>query len=143
LMNKKYQDTKRLKLSSVGVLIEAIAFSILSIAALIRWNKLILLGVSTDTSVYGITSAGVVMIGLGFPLLLTPAQTLVQEHTEQGFLGRVFGVWSALSQALASIPAVIIGYAADYVIGVPTTLIWIASFAFIYYFFFSRYRELG
>jgi len=143
LMNKKYKNTKRMKLSAAGVFIEAIAFTILSLASLVRWNHLVLLGISTDASVTAITSIGAVLIGLGFPLLLTPAQTLVQEQTEQGFLGRVFGVWSALSQAIASIPAVIVGYFADYVIGVPTTLIWISGIAFVYAIILSRYKDLA
>lgn len=143
LMDTKYKETKRMKLSAAGVAIEFVAFILLSAASLIRWNELEVFGLSTDTSVYFITSAGVILVGLGFPLLIIPSQTLIQEKTEQGFLGRVFGVWFALSQAIASIPAVIIGYAADFVIGVPTTLVWITCIAFVYLIIFSRYRNLA
>lgn|GEM_PF-3401900 len=143
LMDKKFKKEKRIKLSLLGVIIEFFAFAVLHVGSLIRWHDLKILGVEADVSVLVFTMVGVVLVGLGFPLLIIPSQTLIQEKTKQGFLGRVFGVWFALSQAIASIPAVIIGYAADFVIGVPTTLLWLAIIACCYGLVLSKYRNLA
>ncbi len=143
MLNFRFKYLKRFKLSLFGVYIETFAFGILSIASFFRFHNWTIAFLTTNQIVLFLTSLGTMFIGLGFPLLLIPGQTLMQEKTKDGFLGRVYGIWLALSQALAAIPAVIFGYFADYLLGVPTTLVWIMIFAGSYSFFLYKYRNLA
>jgi len=142
ILNTRFKYSKRVKLSLFGVLAIFIASVTLSIASLLKWHSIGLLGYSVHTVVVILTGVSVITIGLGFPFLLIPSQTVIQEKTEQGFLGRVYGVWLALSQALASVPAVIIGYTADFLLGVPTTLVWSSIIIGTYAIVLSRYKNL-
>lgn len=143
LMNTTYKNSKRVKLSFMGVVIQFIATFILSGAALIRWNEIELINLSTNQIVLILTSIATILIGFGLPFMLIPSQTVIQENTKDGFLGRVYGVWLSLSQAIASIPAVIIGYAADFFLGVPTTLVWSSIIVGLYCLFLYKYRDLA
>ncbi|MBN1331591.1 MFS transporter [Candidatus Dojkabacteria bacterium] len=143
LINTKMKGWKRMKLTLLGVWAQGIAFTILSIASMLRWNDIELLGLGNGQLVTLITAIATIIIGFGFPFIFIPSQALMQEETEEGFMGRVYGVWFALSQALASIPAVIIGYLADYVVGVPTTLVWMSIIIFAYSLFVYNNRNLA
>ncbi len=143
LLNTKFKYHKRIRLDFYGYVTETVALGILATASMVRWNELVVLGISTDTLLVGMSAFATLIIGLGLPFMLIPTQTLIQERTKEGFLGRVYGVWFALSQGLASIPAVIFGYAADSSVGVPTTLVWMTIIIGAYSLFISRFRNLA
>ncbi len=142
-LNLKLKHKKRVEISFWGVSLEAFGFSLLMIASFFRFHLWDLLIFNTDQIVIFLSTVGTIFIGFGFPFMLIPSQTLIQEKTHSTMLGRVYGIWLALSQAIASIPAVIFGYFADYLLGVPTTLVWITIIALIYSIILFRYRNLA
>ena len=127
----------------IGVWTEGLAFTTLAIASMLKWNSVEIGGIENGQLVTAITGVATLAIGIGFPFIFVPSQTLVQEHTEEEFMGRVYGVWFAVSQALASIPALIIGYFADFVFGVPTTLVWMSIIIFVYSIFIYKNRNIA
>ncbi|MBD3280887.1 MFS transporter [Candidatus Dojkabacteria bacterium] len=143
LINGRLKNWKRMKLTLLGVWTEGLAFSILAIASMFKWNSVEILGLGNGDLVTMITGIATILIGFGFPFIFIPSQALVQEKTEAGFMGRVYGVWFAVSQALASIPALILGYLADFVLGVPTTLVWMSIIIFTYSIFIYKNRNIA
>ncbi|MBN1915571.1 MFS transporter [Candidatus Dojkabacteria bacterium] len=63
-----------------------------------------------------ISMISVVLIAFGAPFLIIPAQALIHEKTEESFRGRVYSVWMAINQTLASIPAFLFGLLMDKVV---------------------------
>lgn len=143
LINTIFVKMKRMKLTLAGVWMQGMGFFVLSIASMLKWNGIELFGLGTGDLVTMVSIVAAVIIGIGFPFLFIPSQALVQEETEEGFVGRVYGVWFALSQALATIPAVIVGYFADYYVGIPTTLVWTTIIIFAYSIFVYNNRNLA
>lgn len=143
LLNTKYRNKKRIKLSLFGVGLEMVAFGMITFISILIHYDISLLQVDLSYIVSVIMLFALTLIGFGFPFLFIPSQTLIQEYTDKGFLGRVYGVWFALSQAIASIPAVIIGFLADQYLAVPVTLGLYTLIAGVYLSIMWRFRNLG
>lgn len=56
-----------------------------------------------------------VLYGVALPIFTTPANVLLQENIEEGYLGRVFGIMGMISTSMLPIGMLIFGPIADYV----------------------------
>lgn len=130
-LNTKAKSMKRIGLSHTGVMIAIVGFIFFSISSYIRFHEASW-GDMAGTIIALVAGLGALFIGLAFPLLVIPVQTLIQEDTNEEFRGRVYGVWFAVNQALSTIPALIFGFLADTKIGIPTVLTVITIIIIIY-----------
>jgi hypothetical protein len=149
ILNTIVKNSNRISIIHGGVILAAVSFTIIAFLTTLRFNEPNLVGsfVSTietfDLIILSGTIVALVIIGLAFPLLIIPAQTLIHEDTESEFRGRVFGVWFAVNQALATIPAMLIGLLADSSLGLPTTMTVLAILIIIYSVVLVPFRKLA
>jgi hypothetical protein len=53
------------------------------------------------------------LVGMGSMMVIAPAQTMLQENTEEGMMGRVFGFLNMITNVINMLPVLAIGYIAD------------------------------
>jgi len=91
-----------------------------------------------------IATSSLLLIGLSFPFLLVPAQTLIYENTKPAFRGRVLGVWLALTSSLASLVAIFMGFISDRIGRVSIAILIIVildiSYSILLYYLFKKRR---
>ncbi|HRY59761.1 MAG TPA: MFS transporter [Patescibacteria group bacterium] len=61
----------------------------------------------------GIIAVLLAMVGFGAMAIIAPSQTILQENTEKGMMGRVFGFLNMITNVVNMLPVLIIGYIAD------------------------------
>ena len=147
-LNTFAKNSKRVATIHNGVILAAFAFVTITILTLVRFNADSIvasynLPMSIDSLIWGGTLFGLMIIGLCFPLLIIPAQTLIHEDTERNIRGRVFGIWFAINQAIATIPAIIISVLADSSLGIPTTATLLSIGIIMYAIILIPFRKLA
>lgn len=53
------------------------------------------------------------LVGMGAMMVIAPAQTMLQENTGEGMMGRVFGFLNMITNVVNMLPVLAIGYIAD------------------------------
>lgn len=147
-INTAAKNKKRLTIIHQGVVLAATGFILVTLLTLVRFHsERILDAITIISSIEPIlwvgTLTALMIIGLCFPLLIIPAQTLIHEDTERNIRGRVFGVWYAVNQALATIPAILIAIIADSSLGIPTTATLLTIVIVIYGIILLPFRKLA
>lgn len=140
-INTGGKSRKRIALSHDGVIVAMIGFTLISIASLLRINIISLELSTIDSIVLLISTLASFLIGFSFPLLVIPPQTLLQEDTQEEFRGRVYGVWYAVNQTFATIPALIVGLIADSSLGIPAAMLLITVTIILYFIYLIPLRE--
>ena len=79
----------------------------------------------------GIIAVLLAMIGFGAMAIIAPSQTILQENTEKGMMGRVFGFLNMTTNVINMLPVLVVGYIADR-FHIKAVLFSIASFVILF-----------
>lgn len=79
------------------------------------------------------------LVGMGAMMVIAPAQTMLQENTGEGMMGRVFGFLNMMTNVVNMLPVLAIGYIADrlpinsiiFVLASMVLLFWISNTLYI------------
>ncbi len=148
-LNSVAKNNKRVAIISNGMFMAAVAFVIFTALTFLRYNQVDLVAAEVFTqekieSIIKISSfIALTLIGFGFPLLIIPAQTLIHEDTRRDYRGRVFGVWFAINQAIATIPAMFVGLLADSSLGLPRATTVLTIGILIYTIILVKFRKIA
>lgn len=147
-LNTIAKNNKRVAIISNGMFFASISFVIFTALTFLRYNEGNLVpdtftqeGIETIIKLSSFVA--MTLVGFAFPLLIIPAQTLIHEDTKQEYRGRVFGVWFAINQALATIPAMFVGLMADSSLGLPRATTVLTVSILIYTFVLIKFRKLA
>lgn len=107
IINVYARKKSRVKLIWIGTILSSVAFGLMAIISLA--NGLLIKYLIVES----VATVSLFAVGFSVPFLLVPAQTIMYEHTEADFRGRVLGLWLALTSSVASLLAMCVGFLTD------------------------------
>jgi MFS family permease len=127
IMNTLSRDKERFRIINEGVFTIGIGIAILTIVAILKHF-------STTEIPYSFFVSGfaIFVIAFGAPFVVIPPAAFINEQTDENFRGRVYGIWMAVYQTMASIPAFLFGLLVDKLLNLYGVMLFGTFFVFAY-----------
>ncbi len=127
IMNTISRERERFKIINEGVFTIGLGIVILTIVALLKHFQPGEIPYS-----FFISGFAIFVIAFGAPFVIIPPAALINEQTDENFRGRVYGIWMAIYQTLAAIPAFLFSFLVDKVLNLYGLMMFATLFIFIY-----------